>query len=282
MQLMNISNDSLKAFLLTAERGSFTKASLELGLTQSALTQKIARLEDAIEASVFIRKSDGIELTPAGERLLIYSRQQLQLEEEFLQGFVSLKEKLSGPLRIAGYSSVLRSLIIPKLSSYLRKNPEVIPAFSSYEIPQLVDILRSNKADMIITDFFPHLAGVEEIQIGSEEFVLIESKKYSETPDVFLDNDPSDTTTQAFFQFQGQKYNGKRAFMGDVYGIIDGVAQGLGKAVMSRHLIESDSRFRIIKTPKKYLRPVVLSYYKQTYYPRVQDEARKQLLLASR
>lgn len=276
--LMNISTDSLKAFLLTAERGSFTKASLELGLTQSALSQKIARLEDAIEASVFIRKSDGIELTPAGERLLIYSRQQLQLEEEFLRGFISLKEKLIGPLRIAGYSSVLRSMIIPKLAVYLRKNPEVVPAFSSYEVHQLIEILRSNKADMIVTDFFPNLAGAEEIQIGSEEFVLIESKKYPDSPDVFLDNDPGDTATEAFFQFQGQKYNGQRAFMGDIYGIIDGVAQGLGKAVMSRHLIEGDSRFRVIKTPKKYVRPIVLSYYKQTYYPRVQEEARKFLL----
>jgi DNA-binding transcriptional LysR family regulator len=54
--------------------------------------------------------------------------------------------------------------------------------------------------------------------------------------------------------------------MGDVYGILDAVALGLGRAVMSKHLAEDDRRFKIISMPKKYLRPVMLTYYRQSYY----------------
>ena len=65
--------------------------------------------------------------------------------------------------------------------------------------------------------------------------------------------------------------------MGDVYGILDGVALGLGRAVMSKHLVEEDSRFKIIKTSKKYLRPIVLCFYKQAYYPAIQKKSRELL-----
>lgn len=275
---MTINTDSLKAFLVTSETGSFTKAAAMLGVTQSALSQKIARLESEIESSIFIRKSDGILLTPAGEKLLVYARQQIQLEEEFLKSFVSDKETLNGTLRVAAYSSVLRSMVIPKLSPFLRKHPGIIPEFSSYEVQELIEVLRMNKADMIITDFSPGLSGVEEVQIGSEEFVLIESKKYPDSSDVYIDSYFGDNATEAFFRYQGIKFHGKRSFMGDVYGIIDGVANGLGKAVMSKHLIENDSRLRIVKAPKRYIRPVIMSYYKQSYYPLIQLEARKKLI----
>jgi DNA-binding transcriptional LysR family regulator len=275
---MSLNTDSLKAFLITSETGSFTKAAALLGITQSALSQKISRLEDQIESSVFIRKSDGILLTPAGEKLLVYSRQQLQLEEEFLKGFTSGNEEFNGTLRIAGYSSVLRSVIIPKLAPFLRKHQGIIPDISSYEVQELIEVLRMNKADMIITDFSPGLSGVEEIQIGSEEFVLIESKKYPDSSDVYIDSYFGDNATESFFRYQGMKFHGKRSFMGDVYGIIDGVANGIGKAVMSRHLIENDSRVRIVKSPKKYIRPVILSFYKQAWYPKIQIEARKKLI----
>lgn len=274
---MAINTDSLHAFLTTSETGSFTKAAVLLGLSQSALSQKIARLEDQIEASIFIRKPDGIALTAAGEKLLVFARQQLQLEEEFLSTFVSNKEALKGHLRIAAFSSVLRSLIIPRLAGWLRKNPGIRVDLSSHEVPELLEILRSNKADMIVTDYFPGIPGVEEIQIGTEEYVMIESTKHTKVPDVYLDNFSGDNATESFFKHQGMKFHGERAYMGDVYGIIDGVALGIGKAIMSKHLITNDPRFRILKSPKKYTRPIVLSFYRQAYYPKVQREAREEL-----
>jgi DNA-binding transcriptional LysR family regulator len=275
---MSINTDSLKAFLLTSELSSFTKAALELGLSQSALSQKIARLEDLIEATLFIRKSDGIELTPAGEKLLVFARQQLQLQDEFLENFKSGKDGLSGHLRIAGFSSIMRSMVIPTLSPWLKAHPGILIEFSTQEVNDLADILKTNQADMILTDYFPKIPGVEEVQIGEEEYVLIESKRHKNIPNIFLDNYPADNATESFFSFQGKKYEGARSFMGDVYGILDGVALGLGKAVMSKHLIENDARFKIIKSSKRYIRPIVLSHFKQSYYPAIQKQAKELLI----
>ena len=59
---------------------------------------------------------------------------------------------------------------------------------------------------------------------------------------------------------------------------MDGVALGLVQAVMSRHLIQNDKRFRIIKTKKKYYKPVVASFYRQAYYSKLHKEVLRLLV----
>ncbi|HXH31243.1 MAG TPA: LysR family transcriptional regulator [Bacteriovoracaceae bacterium] len=272
---MAINSDALKAFLEITQNGTFTKAAAVLGMTQSALSQKIAKLEDQLETTLLIRGLDGITLTPSGEKLLTHARQQLQLEAEFLRSFQANNNTLSGHLRIAGYSSIMRSLVIPKLAPWLRENTAISVEFSSHEIPELQGILKANKADLVITDYAPNLPAVEQLQMGEEEYVLIESKQFKNVPEVYLDNYVLDNATEAFFSYQGLSFGARRSYMGDCYGILAGVSLGLGRAVMSRHLVEGDSRFRVIKSNKRYLRPIIINYFKQSYYPAIQLEARR-------
>ena len=60
--------------------------------------------------------------------------------------------------------------------------------------------------------------------------------------------------------------------MGDVYGLLDGVALGLGRAVMSEHLVKNDKRFKVVSGYKTYKRPICLVWNKQGWYPRLQNE----------
>lgn len=267
--MMSKDSDVLKAFLTTYRQGSFTKASASLGLTQSALSQKIARLEDYLQATLFIRKSEGLELTSAGEKLMAYAKEALLMEDEFLKNFHQNDGKISGVFRLASYSSVVRSVLIPSLTDFLQNNSGVNFEFSSFEVVELEHVLKTNKADAIITDYMPNQPGMEHIILGQEEYVIIESAKHDNIPKVFLDHGPHDNATDSYFNFLDLEKNYRRGFMGDVYGILDGVAYGLGRAVMSKHLIKNDKRFRIKKHKKAYFRPIVLSYYKQSYYPPV-------------
>ena len=70
---MHINTDSLKAFIEIYKLGSFTKAANSLGLSQSAISQKVSRLEDLLQATLFIRSRDAIKLTAAGEKLFSYA-----------------------------------------------------------------------------------------------------------------------------------------------------------------------------------------------------------------
>lgn len=277
--LMALTTDNLKAFLTIYEMGSFTRASEKLGLTQSALSQKIARLESFLETTLFIRKPNGLDLTSAGVKLLPYAKQQLQTEDEFLHAFHSSQEEIRGTLRLGGYSSIMRSLVIPRLIPFIKKNHEASVEFSSFEMNELAGFLKSGKMDMILTDYFPQTPGCEELEVGQEEYVLIESAKF-ESPEIYLDHSPDDNATESFFKAQGSAKNIRRSYMGDVYGILDGVAAGLGKAVMSKHLIEDDKRFKILKTKKRYFRPIVLSYFRQGYYSKLHNEVLDNFLKA--
>src|SRR5919106_3141002 len=57
-------------FREVARRQSFSRAAEELSLTQSAVSQQIAALEQQLGVSLMQRDRGGVRLTPAGERLL--------------------------------------------------------------------------------------------------------------------------------------------------------------------------------------------------------------------
>lgn len=263
---MHLKTEDLKAFLEVQKHGSFTKAAVQLGLTQPALSLKIARIEEILQSPLFVRHPRFLELTSSGEQLLCFAKETIAHQEDFLSRFDQYQSELAGISRVAGYSSVMRSLIIPRVSAVSLMHEKVSIEYQSCEMYELEDRLRSNRADFIVTDYFPGLASYEQEEIGEEEYVIIESKKHKKIPNIFLDHTPQDNATESYFKALGLKQDYRRGYMGEVYSIIDGVAMGLGRAVMSRHLIEQDRRFKVIAHKKKYTRPIVVSYLKQNYY----------------
>lgn len=159
----------------------------------------------------------------------------------------------------------------------MRKNRRLSVEFTSHEMNKLEEMLRLNRCDFIVTDYHTCLPHCEEVVIGKEEYVEIASKKIKSIPNIFLDTSPEDSATESYFQFHRMERNYERLFMGDVFGIIEGVAQGLGRAVMSKHLIENDKRFVIHKKKKTYETPLVLTYQRRKYYPPAMLEFIKEL-----
>lgn len=262
---MNINTENLHSFLILNETRHFTKAAKKLNISQSALSQKIARLEDMLQVTLFVRKTNPLEITSSGEKLLIFAKQQLEFESQFLDQFNQYSDEMAGVLRIAGFSSITDSVLIPSLAKFLRKTPKARVEFNSYEVIELENILKTGKADLMITDYKPSFPGLESFAIGKEEYVIIESRINKVKNNLYLDHGPHDNATDSYLSFQGNQNDYQRNFMGDVYGIIRGVSEGLGKAVMSKHLIKDNPNFIIKKYPKRYYRKLYLSYYKRDY-----------------
>lgn len=59
----------IRALLTTLQVGSFSKAAVEMGCTQSAVTQMMNALEKELGCKVLFRNHSGVRLTPAGEVL---------------------------------------------------------------------------------------------------------------------------------------------------------------------------------------------------------------------
>ncbi len=79
-----IDSSLFKAFLFAAKELSFTRAAQKAAMTQSGVSQKIARLEDQVGRPLFLRINKTIALTDTGRVLLDYiERQQDELEKLF-------------------------------------------------------------------------------------------------------------------------------------------------------------------------------------------------------
>lgn len=243
-----LATDRLAAFFETARLKSFTRAAARLHVSQSALSQRVHKLEEELGATLFVRGNDGIRLTETGLRLLRYCQAKDQLDAELLR---DLKEPavgdLAGPLRVAAYSSILRSAVLPSLAALLRGNPAIQIEFQVHQTSALPRVLREGAADFIVLDRRLAWSDVTALPLGRERYVVVESARRASPPDIYLDNDPDDDVTRWFFAGRPDAPDYRRAFMSDVYGILDGVSQGLGRAVVPRHLVRRGAGVRVVE-----------------------------------
>ncbi len=267
---MKIPASSLEAFLAVARQGRFASAAKSLGLSQSALSQRILNLEELLEATLFVRDRAGSRLTAEGEALVRHAQTLEGLEEEFLSGGLR-----GGVLRVAGFSSVTRSLVLPALAGLSR---EARLSVFARELGDLGDILRRGEADLVLLDREPDREGVTGVLLGYEENVPVRSRRAGAT-DVFLDHDADDTLTHRYFQkFGGGPRVLERRFLDDIYGILDGIRLGLGSAIVPLHLVRGDRDLQVVE-PKRALRtPVWLHYPTQAFYPALHVGARDALV----
>lgn len=263
---MRLANERLNALAAIARNGSFSRAAKALGITQSALSQRIQKLEDEMELTLVVRDPSRAMLTESGEKLVRHTSIITDLEEDLLHDLQSGRGELRGPVRIGAYSSVARSLVIPSLSELAKKNPELRFEVLSREMRDLPAMLRRGEVNYILLNYALDQEGIERIQLGEEENVHI-TPAQRPFPDVFLDHDPDDPTTHEFFRLQRKSSEKiRRSYFDDVYGIIDAVRGGLGQAVVSKHLLSKQKGVRIQRHSRAMKDPIFLHYYAAAYY----------------
>lgn len=121
---MKIDLNLLPVFLAVAEERSFSAAAMRLGITRSAVSQGIRRLEDGFQTLLVMRTTRSVSLTEAGERL----RKSLQgpvanIEAAFED--VASDTTPRGQLRIAVTSIAEAFLSGPLLASFAAAHPAV-------------------------------------------------------------------------------------------------------------------------------------------------------------
>ncbi|MBI2602425.1 MAG: LysR family transcriptional regulator [Deltaproteobacteria bacterium] len=272
------SQQQIEAFFAVAKTLSFSKASEELHLTQSAISHRIKNLEDTLSVSLFIRRPSGVQVTPAGEVLFRYCKVRQGLDEELVRDIsAEVSGDLGGHVRVAAYSSVLRSVIMPALSKLMESHDKVVFEFICYNQEKLPDLLHHSKAEFIVMDHRLEEPKVRKDLLGYERMVVIEHKDLESRQDIYIDNSPEDRVTEQFFIAQGDLQKYRRIFFSDCYGIIEGVQRKLGRAVMPAHLLGNLHDVRIVSEFQPYTVGVYLHYYEQAYYSRLHQSVVEEL-----
>ena len=118
-------NQNLKAFITVASSGSFSESAEQLYLTQSAISKRIAQLEQQMGKKLFDRIARQVTLTEAGKALLPRARRILQEYENALQAINDLSGEASGTLRLAISHHLGLHRLPPILKQFAQQYPNV-------------------------------------------------------------------------------------------------------------------------------------------------------------
>lgn len=264
--MLNLNTQRLNAFYQTVVDRNFTKAASTLCITQSALSQRIQKLEEEVKSTLLIRRAAGVEPTESGRLLFEYIRNQIASEQDVLHMVQGHSGVAQGIVRIAAYSSVMRSVIMPAVQPLLTDSTALGIEFFCREYRELAGMLKSGEADFVIHEAGQPFQHADEVFLGNEVLVHIRNREQQATHDpaatpVFLDHDVEDMTTYRFFEAQGEKDKlFYRSFYDDVYGLLDGVRLGFGEAIVSRHLLRDDPDLVMIEHPVKLEVPFSVYY----------------------
>lgn len=115
----------LAVFAAIASDGSFTRAARRLGVTQSALSQTMKRLERQLGFRLLSRTTRSVAATAAGERLLATLSPALAELREEIEALTQARGAAIGTVRITTGKHAADTLLWPMLPSFMRRNPGI-------------------------------------------------------------------------------------------------------------------------------------------------------------
>lgn len=239
---MNISH--LQVLLVVAECGSFSTASLQLEISQSAVSRAIAALEEELGVSLLSRGRFGARPTQIGERVIVHARQILAARENIEHEIHLEKGLYGGRLRVASFRSAATHLLPPLIAQYSHRFPKVDVTIAEHDPTGVEQALREGQADIGLVPL-PRSDEFETWEIARDEYVVLLPPTEGDVPDSLTWEELS---TYAFILFNyaectsavrehwakwGQTPKVAYEIKEDST-IVSMVAQGLGAAILPR------------------------------------------------
>ena len=117
--------DKLKIFHAVAEAGSFTRATVNLNLSQSAISRQIQSLEQDLKVQLFERHARGLTLTENGEYVFKTAHEVIAKLKEVETSLGDQKNKPTGKLTITTVRSFGTHWLTPRIREFMQINPEI-------------------------------------------------------------------------------------------------------------------------------------------------------------
>lgn len=123
--MARIDPSDLAGFLAIAKHRSFKAASVELGVTPSALSHALRTIEERLDLRLVNRTTRSVALTEAGERLFARVSPAFRDIEDALEDLNTFRGKPTGTLRLNSARQSARLVLLPTITKFLKAYPDV-------------------------------------------------------------------------------------------------------------------------------------------------------------
>lgn len=130
---MKTTLDEMQAFVAVVDSGSLTAAAELLGLTISATSRALGRLEEKLQTTLLRRTTRRLELTEEGATFLTQARAILDSVDAAEEQMTARRGRPAGRLRIDAATPFMLHVLVPLIESFRARYPEVELELNSNE-----------------------------------------------------------------------------------------------------------------------------------------------------
>ena len=265
--------DKLKIFYAVAEAGSFTRATINLNLSQSAISRQIQSLEEDLKVQLFERHARGLTLTENGEYVFKTAHEVISKLKDIETSLSDQKNKPTGKLTITTVRSFGTHWLTPRIQEFMQLNPniEVELIFDDKELD-----LSTRQADIGIFMRRPKQLNYIQRKLVDINYYIYGSTKYLEKYGIpktindlnkhrfisFGKGAPSPVFNPDWALKLGVKDNKKRKSImkvNSVMGLLLAVESGVGLAALPEYLVSSSTN--VIKVLPNSAGPITEAHF---------------------
>ena len=186
---MDINYELYKVFYFVATSLSFSEASKQLYISQSAVSQSIKTLEKKLGQPLFIRSTKKVQLTPAGKILLKHVEPAMNLIRRGENQLLDSNILGLGQLHIGASDTICRYFLVPYLERFHREFPGAHIKVTNATSIRCVELLETGQVDLIVVNSpnaylgnVPNVKKIKDFQdvfIADKAFEELKGKKLS-------------------------------------------------------------------------------------------------------
>jgi molybdate transport repressor ModE-like protein len=170
---MDIDPRRLRVLLAVARTGGVLAAADELGITPSAVSQQLNKLEDQTGHALVLRTPKGSVLTPAG-LAVAEAGEEIERALSVARARIEGGAKVAGVVRVGGFTSFLRTVVIPSLPEWRLRYPQVQIRMVEGDFPALLRLLRQRALDAVVVELDSTTSGQGSLSAGMIEEPLLD------------------------------------------------------------------------------------------------------------
>lgn len=163
----------LQLFLNVMECGSLTKGAAQSAISLQAASERVKKIEQQFQVSLFNRHASGVKLTLAGQSFAEHAQQLMQQSQQLEQAMLPFATGTHSSMTLWCNSSAQSEYLPALLPQYLMENPQLQIELKEAESTDIVHALQQGSAKLGLISSFFDTQNLQSLAFADDPLVLI-------------------------------------------------------------------------------------------------------------